>query len=63
MYGAKPVEDETIPRKTYPAWFWTNPTYTIETTKRLMDVRVFEVDASQRMADVDRKNNRLELKY
>ena len=63
MYGAKPVEDAAIPTIVYAPWYWTNPTYTIETTKRLMDVRVFEIDPSQRMADVERRNNRLELKY
>jgi aminopeptidase N len=63
MYGEKPVEDSTITRKVYDAWKWTNSTYTIETNKRLVDFTVVEIDPSQRMADVDRKNNRLELKW
>ncbi len=63
MYGEKPVEDPTIPRKTYEPWKWTHPTYTIETNRKLADFTIVEIDASQRMADVERKNNRLELKW
>jgi len=63
MYGEKPVEDSTIPRKIYDAWKWTHSTYTIETNRKLADFKIVEIDASQRMADVERKNNRLELKW
>ncbi len=63
MYGSKPVEDSTIPRISYTPWKWTHPTYTIETSRRLTDIQVAEIDASQRMADIDRKNNKLELKW
>lgn len=63
MYGSKPVEDSTIPRISYAPWKWTHPTYTIETSRRLTDIQVAEIDASQRMADIDRKNNKLELKW
>ena len=63
MYGEKPVEDSTISRKTYESWKWTHPTYIIETNRKLADFTIVEIDASQRMADVERKNNRLELKW
>ena len=63
MYGEKPVEDPAIPRKTYEAWKWTSSTYTIETNKKLAEFSVVEIDPSLRMADVDRKNNKLELKW
>lgn len=63
MYGVKPAEDASVPRTEYAPWHWTNRTYTIETTKKLMDISVFEIDPSQRLADVERRNNRLELKY
>lgn len=62
MYHTKPAED-TVPRFVYGPWYWTNPTFTIETTKRLMELRVAEIDPSQRMADVERRNNKIELKY
>jgi hypothetical protein len=60
MYGAKPAEDET-PRKVYPAWKWTNETYVVETDKRIIDISIAEIDPSMRMADVERKNNRIKL--
>ena len=63
MYGEKPVEDSTISRKVYEPWKWTHSTYIIETNRKLTDFTVVEIDPSQRMADVERKNNRLELKW
>ena len=63
MYGNKPVEDPTISRKVYEPWRWTHQTFTIETTRKLLDLVEAEVDPSQRMADIDSKNNKLELKW
>lgn len=63
MYGKKPVEDANIPRKEYAAWKWTSETYVAETDRKLTDITVIEIDPSQRMADVERKNNKLELKW
>jgi hypothetical protein len=63
MYGVKPVEDAAITRKVYDAWKWTHPTYVIETNHKLTDISIAEIDPSQRMADIDRKNNRIELKW
>lgn len=60
MYGSKPGED-TIARKVYPAWHWTDETYVIESNRRLADIAVAEIDPSQRLADVERKNNRIKL--
>jgi hypothetical protein len=60
MYGEKP-EENSIPRKVYSAWKWTNEMYTIETNKRLGDIVIAEIDPSRRMADVERKDNRLKL--
>lgn len=61
MFGEKPVEDPAIPRKSYEPWKWTHPTYTFTLDKRLQDVKVVDIDPTQRMADVDRANNRMEL--
>jgi len=61
MFGEKPVEDPSIPRTTAEAWKWTSPTYTFTVNHRLGDLRIVEIDPSQRMADVDRKNNKLEV--
>jgi hypothetical protein len=60
MYGEKPAED-TIRRKVYAAWRWTDELYVIETDRRLGDISVAEIDPSQRLADAERKNNRLNL--
>jgi Peptidase family M1 domain len=60
MYGEKPAEDST-PRKSYPAWKWTNELYVIETNRKLADISVAEIDPTQRLADTERKNNKLKL--
>ena len=62
MFGDKPAED-SMPRKVYPSWKWTHPLYVIEFDKRLSELTVAEIDPSYRMADVDRRNNKLELKW
>ena len=63
MFGQKPVEDPSVSRKAYAAWNWTHPVYTIETTRRLSEIVTAEIDPSLRMADIERNNNRLELKW
>jgi hypothetical protein len=63
MYGEKPPENTSIPRITYDAWKWTHATYIFETTRKLGDFSIVEIDPSQRLADIDRKNNKLELKW
>jgi aminopeptidase N len=63
MFGSKPDEDKTISRKEFEPWKWTHPTYTFEIDHKLTDLKVIEIDPSQRMADVERKNNKLELNW
>jgi hypothetical protein len=63
MFGEKPVEDVRMPRTVFEPWKFTDPTYTILLNHRLTDLKVVEIDATQRMADVDRKNNKLELNW
>jgi hypothetical protein len=63
QFGAKPVEDPGIPRTSFEPWRWTHPTYTFELNHRLTDLKIVEIDPTQRMADVDRKNNKLELNW
>ena len=36
-------------------------TYTIQTTKKIAEIKSVEIDPSQRMADMERKNNKMEL--
>jgi aminopeptidase N len=61
MYGDKPNENSAQKREVHEEWRWTHPTYVLEFKHRLLDVKVVEIDPSKRMADVDRKNNLLEL--
>ena len=63
MFGEKPVEDDAITRKTYEPWKWTHETYVVETARKLVDITLAEIDPSQRMADIEKKNNKLELKW
>ncbi len=63
MFGQKPVEDAAVTRKVYEPWKWTHSTYVIETDRRLADITVADIDPTLRMADVDRKNNKLEIKW
>lgn len=63
MFGEKPAEPGQEPRKVYESWKWTHPTYEIKTAKKLTDITQVEIDPSYRMADLDRKNNRLDLKW
>ncbi|HMG68391.1 MAG TPA: hypothetical protein VK588_11925, partial [Chitinophagaceae bacterium] len=59
----KPKENDSIPRKVNDPWHWTSATYIIQTDRKLTDIKIVEIDPSLRMADVERKNNRLELKW
>ena len=61
MRGEKPVEDENLLRIVQNDWVWTNPTYRVELSRTLDKVKSVEIDPSMRMADVDRRNNKLEL--
>jgi Peptidase family M1 domain len=59
MFGEKPAEDKT-PFTAYPSWKWTHPTYTLELKKKITSIKSLEIDPTERMADVDRSNNRLD---
>jgi len=63
MFGEKPAEDTNIPRNVFEPWKWTSKDYEFEINHRLTDLKIIEIDASHRMADVNRNNNRLELKW
>lgn len=63
MFGSKAAEAGQEGRKVYEPWKWTHQTYTINTTRKLTDISKVEIDPSQRMADVERRNNKLELQW
>jgi aminopeptidase N len=60
MYGSKPAEGEGE-WVSYPAQRWTHRSMVVTSKKGLKEVASVEIDASQRMADIDRRNNRLEV--
>jgi aminopeptidase N len=61
MYGAKPNENSKIPRVVHDYWAWTNRTYDVEVDLPMSEIKTIEIDPGQRMADVNRSNNKLEL--
>lgn len=62
MFGAKPAENNT-PRTVQEPWRWTHPTYVFEVDQRLANIRSLEIDPTWRMADINRKNNKIELAW
>jgi hypothetical protein len=56
LLGQKPAEGERIVAETWP---WVYPVYTLKVNRKPSEIESIEIDPSQRMADVDRKNNRL----
>jgi hypothetical protein len=62
MHGSKKAED-SISFKKYPAQPFTKREVVISTDRRLNEIVSIEIDPSLRMADIDRKNNKLEIKW
>ncbi|MBV9987318.1 MAG: M1 family metallopeptidase [Chitinophagaceae bacterium] len=58
MYGEKPAEGN-IPRFVHPEWRWTHPDYAFPISKNIKDIKSIEIDPSQRLADVNKINNKL----
>ncbi len=57
MIGEKPAED-AVKRVEHTGWYWTTPTYEFELDIPIRDIQEIEIDPSQRMADIDRSNNK-----
>ncbi len=62
MFAEKPADPDQ-PRKTYPPQRWTHRTMVISTARPLTAIQTVEIDPSLRMADVERRNNKLELNW
>lgn len=60
MYGAKAAEDAT-PRTVHEEWRWTHPDYQFSLNRKVYEIKSIEIDPSQRMADINRTNNKLEI--
>jgi hypothetical protein len=63
MYGEKPAEDASVKRIVHEEWRWTHPTYVFETDHKIFDLFAVEIDPTERMADVDRRNNILKIQW
>ncbi len=59
--GKKANENPNIKRTDAEAWPWVYPTYTATLARKAEEITSVEIDPSLRMADVDRKNNKLEV--
>ena len=62
MYGQKPAENTTL-RTVHEEWKWTHPTYVFETNRKLLDLSEVAIDPSERLADIDQRNNILKIKW
>jgi hypothetical protein len=60
MLGGKQKEG-SIKQINHPEWKWAHPTYTFETTQPLSAIKSIEIDPSQRMPDINRSNNKIEI--
>lgn len=61
MFNEKPVEDPAMKRMVYKPWAWTSKKYVIQTDIKIIDIKEAEIDPSQRMADINRRNNKIVL--
>ncbi|MBL7856545.1 MAG: M1 family metallopeptidase [Cyclobacteriaceae bacterium] len=59
--GGKPVEDTSMTRNELEAWPWVNPTYVVKINRKASEIATLEIDPSMRMADIDRKNNLIDI--
>ena len=62
MFGGKQAESNQS-FISHNEWQWTHPTYIVNIKHKLTDIKVVEIDPTQRMADVERKNNILRLNW
>lgn len=63
MFGSKQNEEPAIKRTVGEPWKWTHPTHVITIDRKLLDLKKIEIDPTKRMADNERRNNKLELTW
>jgi hypothetical protein len=59
MRGEKKMEFEEFDYRIEKDWYWVNPDYELTIPLPKSKIRYLEIDASLRLADVDRSNNKL----
>jgi hypothetical protein len=60
MLGGKQQEGN-VKQINHPEWKWAQPVYSFETTQPLSSIKSIEIDPSQRMPDINRSNNKIEI--
>ena len=61
MLGKKDNADKAVQRIDLDSWRWVSPTYTAKIDRHVSEISSIEIDPSMRMADVERKNNKISL--
>jgi len=59
--GSKPVGNDTLSFTTLLTWQWTDPTYTFTIPGPIASLAAVVLDPMQRTADIDRRNDLIEL--
>lgn len=62
MYGTKPAED-SIARTVYAPQPFTKREMVVATKRHINEIVSVEIDPTLRLADIDRRNNRLDLRW
>ncbi len=63
MFGSKQNENTGQPYFVHEAWGWVYTTYILEFKHKLTDLVRAEIDPTKRLADIERKDNLLELTW
>jgi hypothetical protein len=63
LFGENANEEPEIKRTVREPWKWTHPNYVITIDRKLLDFKKIEIDPLQRMADGERRNNKLVLNW
>ena len=59
MMGKKASDDKLVKRIDLVAWPWVNPGYALSINRKLTEIESLEIDPSLRLADINRKNNKV----
>ena len=63
MLSSKIAENKSVLNFTHEPWKWTHPTYIVESDRKLFDLNEVSIDPSQRLADIDKRNNVLKIQW
>lgn len=63
MFGSKENEYPNVTFTKADTWKWANSTYELVIDKPLMQLKSIEIDPSQRLADINRADNKMEFNW